>query len=353
MQNALKTAWSRSYRIIFTLLTSILLGSALIIVFTGENPLEAYWAMIVGALGSPLNIGTTLVTWTTLMLVGCGFAVASKTGCFNTGVEGALFIGAIATAITGVYVGNMPRGLAIVVCLGAGMIAGALWSLIPAVLFAFWNINMICVCTMLNMVALYITQYVVQETSFRAVATIAKTVDVQVRLTKIMLPSRLTTGVFLAVIVTVFVIFVMRRLSFGAKATIVGQNLNFAEYAGMQPRKVRIQAMLISGALCGLAGAIEIIGNYGYFQLDFASGYGNRGLLAAMIVNCDVVWIPLAAFFVSVISSGSTYLQQATNVPRFLADTLTTIFIILASMPDLFTIRPRFVGQLKSKRRAS
>ena len=323
------------------MLASILLGSLMIIVFTGENPLDAYRAMIVGALGSPLNIGTTLVTWTTLLLAGCGFAVAAKTGCFNIGVEGTVFVGAIATAIVGVYVGNLPRGLAIFVCLAAGVIAGMLWSLIPAVLFAVWNINMICVCTMLNMVALYMTEFVVQETKYRAVATIAKTVDVQVRLTKVMLPSRLTTGVFIAITAVVIVIFAMRRLAFGTKATIVGQNIAFANYAGMQPKKVRINAMLIAGALCGLAGAIEIIGNYGYFQMDFATGYGNRGLLAAMIVNCDVFWVPLSSFFVSVISSGSIYLQQVTNVPRFLADTLTTIFIILAAMPDLFQFTRR------------
>jgi simple sugar transport system permease protein len=94
--------------------------------------------------------------------------------------------------------------------------------------------------------------------------------------------------------------------------------------------------MMISGALSGFAGCIEVLGNYGYFLNEFASGLGSRGLLTALIVRCNVWLLPIASFFISALSSGSITMQAVTKVPKSLVDTLTALFIILATMETLF-----------------
>jgi simple sugar transport system permease protein len=81
---------------------------------------------------------------------------------------------------------------------------------------------------------------------------------------------------------------------------------------------------------------VEILGNYGYFLNGFASGLGSRGLLTALIVRCNLWLLPIASFFISALSSGSVTMQATTRVPKSLADTLTALFIILATMETLF-----------------
>ena len=98
---------------------------------------------------------------------------------------------------------------------------------------------------------------------------------------------------------------------------------------------------MLSGAISGFAGCVEILGNYGYFLNEFASGLGSRGLLAALLVKCNVWLLPISAFFISALSSGSLTLQATTNVPKALADTMTALFIVLASMELLFMYKRR------------
>jgi simple sugar transport system permease protein len=93
-----------------------------------------------------------------------------------------------------------------------------------------------------------------------------------------------------------------------------------------------MKAMMISGAIGGIAGCIEVLGVHGYFLNNFAAGLGNNGMLAALIAKNNIVTAPIIAFFIAVLKSGAMGMQQATSVPKSLVDTITAVFIIFACM---------------------
>ena len=99
--------------------------------------------------------------------------------------------------------------------------------------------------------------------------------------------------------------------------------------------------MMLSGALCGIAGCIEVLGVHGYFLNNFAAGLGGNGMLAALIVKNNVVASPFMAFFLSVLKAGAMGMQQSTGVPKALVDTITAVFIIIATMETLIQFKEK------------
>lgn len=332
--------WHKIQKTVLTVLFAIALSSIMILVFTDENPINAYLALLKGSLVGKLNIGTTLTQFTTLLLTSLAFAIAFQGGFFNTGIEGDLFMGSLAATLIGILGSSWPKPILLIATLVGAVTAGMLWSLIPATLNVYLNVNVICACYMLNMAAMYICQYFVLG-PFAAPVANPQSLDVGVRIPQILLPSKLTIGIFFAIALLIYFIWALKNSTFGFKLKTMGGNPKHARFAGINPNVIGIKAMLISGALAGFAGFIEIIGNYGYFQNNYALGLGGDGLLAAMIVKCNPKLLPLSAFFVSMLSSGSLYMQQTTGVPKFIADTIAGIFIVIATMETLFKYKEK------------
>ncbi len=318
--------------ILWTLLLSLAVG-AVIMLALGHNPVEAYIALFRGALVGKLSIGTTLQKFTPLLLTAMAFAVASKVNVFNVGVEGELYLGAMASAWLGYNLGGLPKPLVLIFCFAFSIIVGMLWASIPALLKANWGVNEICVTILLNYVAQYFTSYIVNG-PFSAGLGAPQTPSLErsLWLKKIMLPSQLTSAVFIAVAVTVLLIWLMRSSKWGYQMNVVGQNAKHAEYIGISTRKTIVMGMLISGAIGGLAGALEIFGTFGYFLDNFSAGIAFDGMLIALIVKNDLLLVPGMAFFLAVLKSGALGMEHATGVPKAVVDMLIAIFIIFATM---------------------
>ncbi|MDR1801506.1 MAG: ABC transporter permease [Lachnospiraceae bacterium] len=321
-------------KILLTMIFALLIG-AIFILIIGENPLEAYVALVRGAFNGKLKIGTTLASFTPLLLTSCAFAVAAKAGAFNVGVEGEVFLGGITAAYIGINWTFLPKPILLVACFAGAIIVAALWAWIPAVLKVYYRVSEVCVTILMNSVALYITSYLVSGPMSAGVAN-AQSLPVTVNLTQFMKPSSVNTGLFVAIAVVVLVTLVLYKTTIGYKIRSVGTNPNFSEYVGISPKKSLIQAMMLSGALGGIAGCIEVLGVHGYFLNNFATGLGSNGMLASLIVKNNMVFAPFMAFFLAMLKSGAMGMQQSTGVPKSLVDTITAVFIIVATMELLF-----------------
>lgn len=334
-------------KILLTMLLALAIG-ALFILFIGENPLEAYGALIRGAFNGKLKIGTTLASFTPLLLTSCAFAVAAKAGAFNVGVEGEVFLGGITAAYIGINWTFLPAPVLLIVCFLGAMIVAALWALIPAVLKAYYRVSEVCVTILMNSVALYITSYLVSGPMSAGVAN-AQSLPVTVNLPQFMKPSSVNAGLFIALITVVFMIWLLNKTTFGYKVKTVGTNPSHAEYVGISPKKIFIQSMMLSGALGGMAGCIEVLGVHGYFLNNFAAGLGSNGMLASLIVKNNLVFAPFMSFFLAVLKSGAMGMQQSTGVPKSIVDTITAVFIIVATMELLFQFKDKKNKKEKSK----
>ena len=316
--------------VLLPLVLSLLVGT-IIILLLGESPANAYAALIKGAFKGKLKLGTTLASFTPLLLTATAFIVAAKAGAFNVGVEGEVFLGGIAAAYVGINWTFLPKPLLILACFVAAIIVASLWALIPAALKVYYNVSEVCTTILMNSVALYITNYLVSG-PMSAGAANAQSLPVAAPLKQIMKPSSLNTGIFIAIAVTIFTIFVLQKTPLGMKIRMVGTNPANAEFAGINPKHVFMKAMMISGAIGGIAGCIEVLGVHGYFLNNFATGLGTNGMLAALITKNNIITAPIIAFFIAILKSGAMGMQQATSVPKALVDTITAVFIIFACM---------------------
>ena len=110
---------------------------------------------------------------------------------------------------------------------------------------------------------------------------------------------------------------------------------------GIPAKRVVVQGMMLSGVFGGIAGAIEVLGTYGYFLDNFSINIANDGMLASMIVWNDIRLVPFMSFFVAALKAGALSMERFAGVPRSIVDTITAVFIIFATMETLFTIRKR------------
>ncbi len=343
MNNHVKAGINSLLKILATILLAFAVG-AVFILLIGENPVEAYIALFKGAFNGKLKLGTTLAGFTPLLLTSAAFIVAAKAGAFNVGVEGEVFLGGIAAAYVAIYWTFLPKPLLLLASFAAAILVAAFWAFIPAVLKAYYGVSEICTTILMNSVALYITNYLVSGPMSAGVAN-AQSLPVTVTLPKIMPPSSLNTGIFIALALVVFLIWLTYKSAFGFKIREVGINPANAEYVGVNPKTTFIKAMMLSGAIGGVAGAIEVLGVHGYFLNNFAAGLGSNGMLAALIVKNNMIFAPFMSFFIAVLRAGAMGMQQATDVPKSLVDTITAVFIIFACMDFVL----RFKGRGKER----
>lgn len=335
---------SAVFNTVATIAVSLLFG-AVVVAFMGHSPLEAYRELLRGAFWGRFNFGGTLERFVPLLLTALAFAVSSKVAVFNVGVEGELYLGAIAAAWVGVAAAGLPMAFHIPLCLVVAMVAGSLWAAIPGALKAFWRVNEVCVTILANYVAIYITSYLVgYPLSAGTGVPQTKALAATARLARILPPSRANVGLFIALAALLFIWWLVHRSTWGYRMRAVGDNPGFAEHVGIRARSTMIWGMMISGALGGLAGAIEVMGIYGYFLDNFSPGIAFDGMLAALIARNDIRVVPLLAFFLAALKAGALGMERFTGIPKSLVDAIIAMFILLAAMEGLF-LRRRAKGK--------
>ena len=335
-------------KILLTMFLALAIG-ALFIIGIGENPIDAYGALLKGAFSGKLRLGTTLAGFTPLLLTSIAFAVAAKAGAFNVGVEGEVFLGGITAAYIGVNWTFLPKPFLYLACFLGAMAVAAAWAYIPAALKAYYGVNEVCTTILMNTAALYITSYLVSGPMSAGTAN-AQSLPVTVTLHQFMKPSSANVGILIAIAVVLIVIYMLNKTSWGYKIRTVGLNPSHADYVGISSRRVFISAMMLSGMLGGIAGCIEVLGVHGYFLNNFATGLGSNGMLASLIVKNNMIFTPFMAFFLAVLKAGAMGMQQTTGVPKALVDTITAVFIIIATMETAFQFKQK--RKLKKEEKA-
>lgn len=324
--------------IVFAILISILVGG-IFLLCGGMNPIKVYGMLLEGALGSKFAIGSTLRWITPLLYTATASAVAFRGGMFNMGVEGQLYIGAMAGTLVGLYVPGLPHIPHVLLCFLVAMIAGMLYAMIPALLKIYLKASEVVTALMLNYVAMNLTNYLIQE-HFLATDGMNSTIVTNellptAKLTKIMPPYSVTTGLILGALLIVFFYILINASSVGYEFHISGINPDFARYGGVNVNRVRLSVMLISGAIAGLGGIVEIMGVQGRMMSGFSPNFGMDGMLAALLGNSTPVGVALSTSFFGILKAGSLSIERTTNASRALADVIKGIIICFVSVRSL------------------
>ncbi|MBI9103833.1 MAG: ABC transporter permease [Spirochaetales bacterium] len=307
-----------------------------ILLFTGYSPLPVYGALLQGAFGSKRCIGETLISTTPLLFSGLGFALAYRCGLFNIGLEGQITMGGIAAAFFGFIIPEINPVLHVIICIMAGALAGAFWGFIPGYLKAKFGIHEVIGVIMLNHIAFKIAAYLVsmqgpmQDKMDDMPAS--PFVQESARIVRFARGSRLHWGIFLAIAVAGIVWLLLFRTRLGFKIRAVGMNSYAAETAGISIKKHIVLTMAMSGALGGLAGAVEILGVHYRLFAAFSPGYGFDAIAVALLGLVNPIGIIASSFLFGVLRSGSVFMQAMYGVNKDMVSVITGIIVFFMGM---------------------
>lgn len=312
-----------------------------LLALTGNDPVSALVTLVDGAFGSSRRTGETLANFVPLVLTGLAVAVGFKAGLFNIGAEGQLLMGALAAAAAGPRLHDVPALLGIPVILVLGSLAGAFWGFLPGFLKAFRDANEVITTLMLSYIAYFVTEYVITGPLKTAgVLPATDPVPELLRLPRLnsggvgsQLPDvgRLHAGVFVALGALAVIAFVAKQTTFGLRSRLVGRSRSAAEYAGLDVRVTIIQTMSLSGALAGLAGAVQVLGVSYRLSSSFSPGFGFTGIAIALLGGLTAPGILLAALLFAVLQTGGQVMQRISGTPASIVTIVQGLVILFVA----------------------
>jgi general nucleoside transport system permease protein len=321
-----------------------LLVTSLLVAWAGAPVGRAYALLLEGGFGSRFAWTETLTRATPLILTGLAAAVAFKARLYNIGGEGQLYAGAMAAvAVGGLHGGTgfaQPAWLLFPLMMLAAAVAGALLLLGPALMKSRLGVDEVVTTLLLNFIVLLAVSALLDGPMKDSSAMgWPQSVAIQdaLQLDKLVARSRVHTGLLWAGALALALWWLLGRSTLGFQIRAVGANARAAAFAGLPVGWVVVKVALLSGALAGLAGAIEVAGRAGYVTLDMSPGYGSSGVVIAMLAALNPLGVVAAAVFVAGILVGADSMGRAVGVPTYIADVIVAVSLISMLIATLLT----------------
>jgi len=335
---------------VFATLVALLVG-AIMLIALGVNPIVAYNALLQGAFGSKNAFAETLVRATPLLLIGVGICIAYRGNVINIGGEGQMIMGALVGTWFGLNFTNLPGWANIALGMVMGAVTGAIWGGIPGVLKAYFNVNEILSTVMMNAIAVqfknfFLTGPMMDPAQIEMSSQIPQTARLEeiFRLPRLWQPTRLHLGSLIAVILAILVYILLWRTTTGYRIRAVGQNPHASKYAGINVKRYIVLALVLSGALAGLAGATQVYGvNYRMITdgspTGFTGGAGFNGIVAALFGQLHpILTIPASVLFGALIV-GANAMQRITQIPSALITALNGLVVVFVVSSEIWRKR--------------
>ncbi len=322
------------------LLTALVIG-ALVMLLAGDDVVAAYEGLFLGAFGSARAWSTVVRNLTPLLLTGLSVAVAFKAGLFNIGASGQYLMGAISAVAIGINFPGLPIFIHLPLAMLAGIGGGLLWGAIPGALKAYTGAHEVITTIMLNYVAANFAGWTVSGDGPLRDPTsgaISETPDVlmSARIPFIFdRPYNVHWGIPLAILVAVFVWWLIYKTTLGFEIRTVGQNVKAARYAGIRVNWTIILTMSIAGALAGLAGAIETLGLIHRFAPEFGGGVGFDGITVALLGQTNPLGIILASFLLGALDAGAARMQFDSGVAADIIQVIQALVLTFVAAPAI------------------
>lgn len=333
-----------------------LIAGAILMLVIGDNPVDGYVYLFKGGLMNIQRVGDTLATAAPLIFTGLSVGFAFKTGLFNIGTPGQMLAGGFtATAIGLTFNGSMSRIVLLLFMIVGGALAGAVWAFVPGLLKAKFNVNEVVSAIMMNWVAYWIVNYAIpyyfkgsSETESKNIPEIASLKTKW--LTSLFDGSYINLGLILAIIAVIIIAFILNKTVLGYELKAVGFNRDAAEYAGMSVNRNIILAMMIAGALSGLAGVAQYVGNSTNMQIGVMPSQGFDGIAVSLLGANNPLGILISAIFFGLLYSGKGFMNVNTSIPPEISDTIIAIIIYFAAISAAVPMVVNKYKRYKSKK---
>lgn len=336
---------------IISIILGLLVG-AVVMWFSGYDPVAGYIALWNGIFGDMYSIGETIRQISPYLLAGLAVAFAFRTGLFNIGVEGQLIVGWFAAAYVGMAF-ELPKIIHLPLALLAAALAGALWGLIPGILKATLQVHEVIVTIMMNYIALHTVNALIKAVSDGGYKTEKIHPTASLRsdfLSNLTDFSTLHYGIFVALAMVAVMWFILEKTKTGFELKSVGFNDHASQYAGMNVKKNIILSMVVSGAFAGLGGAMEALGTFGNMVTRSAfTGIGFDGIAVALLGANTPLGVIFGASLFGSLKYGAGNMPNEAGVPVEIVSIVIALIIFFVASGYIIRV---LLSKMKKKKEA-
>lgn len=317
-----------------------LVAGGVVIALSGFSPLQIYKAVFVDTLTTPQGVYLSLSQATPLMLTGVAFAIAFRVKLINLGGEGQLLFGAMASALVGAYIVGLPGFIHLPLALLAGFFAGGLIGLFTGYLKIRFGAREIITSIMLNEIIALFCAYLCNGPFKSENSIFPQTERIQdsAVLPKLVSRSQLTWAIIIAVVLAVFLQWMLQKTTIGYDMQTTGYNLLAARTAGVKVNRIYLFTIFLSGAICGLAGACMILGVNGRFIEGFSDNYGWGGISVAALAAYNPALVLVTSTIIGVLKAGAMTLNRTTTVPIEFVYVIQALVVVIVAAPKLINL---------------
>ena len=331
--------WYVSWAIRLAAIAAAMLVCALVTtLLTGADPIRIYVTIFEGSFGTARKLWVMLQELAILLCISLAVTPAFKMRFWNIGGEGQVLVGGLATAACMFYLGDkMPSALLILVMIAASILAGAVWALIPAVFKARWNTNETLFTLMMNYVAIQLVSYFCNVWD-RKGSGIVGIINANTRAGwfPVLAGKQYLLNVLVVALLTVAVYVYLRFTKHGYELSVVGESERTARYVGIKVEKVILRTMLLSGAICGVAGLLLVGGTDHTISTTTAGGRGFTAVMVSWLAKFNPIWMILTSFLLVFLQRGAGEISTQFGLNQSFADILTGIILFFIIGSEFF-----------------
>ncbi len=337
---------------IMGIVAAIIIGGV-IMLLSGYPPIDAYKALFIG--GFYKNWHISILNAAPLIFTGLSVAFAFKAGLFNIGAEGQYYIGAMGATYFGLYLGMPPLLTIPLIFILSGLLASA-WNIVPAVLKVKTGAHEVITTMMLAHTARYLSPIFIRAhggdpaTSDHAYVTNELPEANWLPRFKSFLPDanyRLHTGIIIAILVAIFVYYILYYTKIGFEIRAVGSNKDAARAQGISVGKAVMAALLIAGFLAGLAGVNQVVGLDHVLYENLSAGYGWNGISVALLAGGHPIGVIFTGLLWGALDAGGQYMSRVTQVENSIVEIIKGVILFLVVAKYIYVI----LSQKMKKRR--
>ncbi len=340
---------------VFAIFIGLIVGLVVLLLCNPSQAFPGFFTILTGAFThGAKGVGQVFYYATPIILTGLSVGFAFKTGVFNIGTPGQFIVGGFGA----VYAGIMWQQLGPVhwaAALLTAIVMGALWGLVPGILKAYFNVNVVISCIMMNYIGMYLVNWIVRSYKplFNTLRNESKNVAAtavipKMGLDRIFAGSSVNGGILIAVAVVVLIYILLEKTTFGYELKAVGYNQDAGKYAGINEKRNVVVSMMIAGAIAGLAGGLLYLAGTGkHIEIkDILASEGFTGISVALLGLSHPIGVLFSGLFIAYLTAGGFYLQLF----EFSTEIIDIIVAVIIYFSAFALIVRSFLGKVQEKK---
>ena len=318
--------WWKAWIIrIVAVVVALIVSGIITIALTDINPVDMYASMIEGTIGTERRAWNLFQNVAILLCISLAVTPAFKMKFWNIGAEGQVLIGGLATVSVMMFLGGkIPLPLLLIVMIAASVLAGIIWAVIPAIFKAYWNTNETLFTLMMNYVAIQLVSYFLKVFVKTGSGVLFPMPEYGF---PVLFNQQYLLNIIIVAVLTIVVYIYLKYTKQGYEISVVGESQNTANYIGINVKKVIIRTLIVSGALCGIAGLLLVGGTNHTINTETAGGRGFTAIMVSWLAKFNPFFMVITSFIIVFLQKGAQQVSTDFRLPQAISDIVTGIIL--------------------------